>query len=239
MNAGDITFWAAIYMLPLVLGFLALGPISGYLSDRYGPRMFTTAGMLVNALGFAILANFPANFSYIPFAVIIFLMGAGSGMFAAPNAAAIMNSVPSEYRGVASGMRATFLNSSNLFSIGIFFTLLIAGLSMALPHALLSGLVASNVPYGIALNVSRIPPVSAVFAALLGYNPINSVVPQSVFATLPKPVADKIASDSFFPHIISHAFMAGMQVVMYAGAALSLVAAAISFLRGRGRYVAE
>ncbi len=231
-------FWAAIYMLPLVLGFLALGPISGYLSDRYGPRTFTTAGMLMNALGFAILANFPANFSYIPFAVIIFLMGAGSGMFAAPNAAAIMNSVPPEYRGVASGMRATFLNSSNLFSIGIFFMLLIAGLSMALPHALLSGLVASNVPYGVALNVSRIPPVSAVFAALLGYNPINSVVPKSVFAALPKSVADRIASGSFFPNIISPAFMAGMRAVMYAGAVLSLAAAAISFFRGRGRYVA-
>ena len=230
-------FWAAIYMLPLVLGFLALGPLSGYLSDRYGPRALTTGGMLLNALGFVILANFPANFSYIPFAVVIFIMGAGSGMFSAPNTAAIMNSVPPEYRGVASGMRATFLNSSNLFSIGIFFTLLIAGLSISLPHALLSGLVASNVPYGIALNISRIPPVSAVFAALLGYNPIKSVIPSSVFATIPKATADKIASDSFFPRVISPAFIAGMKLVMYAGAAMSIFAAAISSLRGRGRYV--
>src|SRR6202042_3481416 len=165
--------WAGIYMLPLTLGFLIAGPISGILSDRYGPRPFATAGLLIAALAFTGLMLLPVNFSYWLFAIIIFLNGVGSGLFASPNTAAIMSSVPAGDRGAASGMRSTFQNSGMSLSIGIFFSLMIAGLAATLPRTLSSGLRAQGVPSSVAAHVAHLPPVSTMFAALLGYNPIQ------------------------------------------------------------------
>ena len=229
-------FQAAIDMIPLVAGFLVSGPVSGYLSDRYGARLFSTMGMLINLIGFLILASMPADFNYPLFAVTILFLGVGQGMFSAPNTAAVMNSVPPEYRGVSSGMRATLLNVSFMFSLAIFFSLLIIGVSSSLPAELYNGLVSQGVSSATALQISRLPPSSTLFAALLGYNPMKTLLPPAVINSLPPKNANVILGTSFFPNIISSSFMSGMRIVMYSGAVMALFAAIFSALRG-GRYV--
>src|SRR6202022_1735202 len=182
----DTPLWAGIYMLPLTAGFLIAGPISGTLSDRYGARPFATAGLLVAACCFTGLMLLPINFSYWAFALLIFGNGIGSGLFPSPNTAAIMSSVPAHHRGAASGMRSTFQNSGMSLSIGIFFSLLIAGLSNTLPRALIPGLTAQGVPLATATTIGHLPPVSTVFAAMLGYNPVqNLLAPTGLLHTLP------------------------------------------------------
>ncbi len=227
---------AAIAMIPLVVGFLVAGPICGYLSDKYGARIFTTGGMLLNAAGFIILASMPVNFSYLPFALTIFMLGIGQGMFAAPNTAAIMNSVPPEYRGVSAGMRATLMNVSNVMSIAVFFTVLTIGVSYTLPSTLYAGLSAQNVSQSVALQISKLPPTSALFAALLGTNPMGALLPQSIQSTIPPANLNVIMGTSFFPNLISKPFMDGMHTVLYFAAALTLIAALASAMRGK-RYI--
>lgn len=152
----DVTpLWAGIYMIPIMVGFLLMGPLSGWLSDRFGARLFSTLGMLIQAVGFFLLTILPANFTYIWFAIIIFILGVGQGMFSSPNTSAVMGSVPPEQRGVASGMRATFQNSGSIVSIGIFFSLITAGLAAALPPTLFSGLTKQNVPSTVARRLTN------------------------------------------------------------------------------------
>ncbi len=232
----DTPFQAAIDMIPLVAGFLISGPVSGYLSDRYGARLFSTLGMLINLIGFLVLASMPADFNYPLFAVTILFLGVGQGMFSAPNTAAVMNSVPPEYRGVSSGMRATLLNVSFMFSLAIFFSLLIIGVSSSLPDGLYTGLVSQGVSSATALQISKLPPSATLFAALLGYNPMKTLLPPAVINSLPAQNANVILGTSFFPNIISGSFMSGMRIVMYSGAIMALFAAIFSALRG-GRYV--
>ena len=122
--------WAGIYMLPLTVGMLLAGPTSGYLSDRFGARPFATGGMIGAAISFALLMLLPTDFSFPVFAAILFLNGISMGMFASPNRAAVMNSLPPGDRGAGGGMNQTFQNSAQVLSIGIFFTLLIVGLAV-------------------------------------------------------------------------------------------------------------
>ncbi len=226
---------AAILMSPLIIGFLVAGPISGYLSDKYGARPFTTAGMLINVAGFIALASLPANFSYVPFALIIFFLGIGQGMFASPNTAWVMNAAPPEYRGVSSGMRATLVNISFMFSLVIFFSLLVGGISATLMHTLYNGLVAQKVNTTVAAEVSSIPPTSALFAALLGYNPMKLLLPNSTLNSLPARNESTIVGTNFFPSLISDPFISGMRVVLYTGAVMSLIAAIASVLPSKDR----
>jgi MFS family permease len=227
---------AAIYMVPLIVGFLVSGPLSGYLSDRYGARLFSTTGMLVGAAGFVALSFLPANFNPMYFGILIFILGIGQGMFAAPNTTAIMNSLPPEKRGAGSGMRATFTNISFMFSLAIFFTLLVTGTTQTMPSALYNGLVSQNVSSSVALSISKLPTTSALFAALLGYNPLATILPSNVLAALPAQNSNTILGTSFFPNLISKPFMSGLRVVFLTGAALSVIAAIASALRGP-RYV--
>jgi MFS family permease len=230
---ADTPLWAGIYMLPLTTGFLLAGPVSGWLSDRYGPRPFATAGLLVAACAFCGLMLLPVVFPYWAFALLIFCNGIGSGLFASPNTSAIMSSVPARDRGAASGMRATFQNSGMALSIGIFFSLLIVGLAATLPRTLSSGLHAQGVPLAIADHVSHLPPVATVFAALLGYNPVQHLLaPSGVLATLPAHNAAVLTGNQFFPHLISGPFHHGLIIVFTAAAAMSLVGAGVSLLRG-------
>ena len=147
--------WAGIYMLPLTAGFLLMGPLSGRLSDKYGAKYFATGGMVLGALSFGLLMLLHANFTYWIFAVLLFLNGLGSGLFAAPNTTAIMNAVPADQRGQASGMRATFMNSGQVLSIGLFFSLMILGLAHTLPQAMQSSLTAQGVSTAVAAQVAR------------------------------------------------------------------------------------
>src|SRR5271166_1132318 len=161
--------WAGIYILPLTAGFFIAGPVAGVLSDRFGSREFATAGMLGTALAFVLFLLLPVNFSYPEFALILFFAGISSGCFVAPNRAAVMNSLPAADRGAGAGMNTTFQNSAQVLSIGIFFSLIIVGLSSALHITLLHGLTRQGVPVPVATGVSHLPPVSTLFAAFLGY----------------------------------------------------------------------
>jgi MFS family permease len=226
--------WAGIYMLPLTGGFLIAGPVSGYLSDRYGARPFATAGLLVAACAFTGLMLLPIDFPYWVFALIIFCNGLGSGLFASPNTASIMSSVPAYDRGAASGMRSVFQNSGMSLSIGIFFSLMIAGLASTLPRTLSSGLRAQGVPAAVAAHIANLPPVSTLFSALLGYNPIKSLLtPSGVLAKLPAHNAGVLTGKEFFPNLISGPFHHGLVIVFSAAIAMSVFGALISLLRGK------
>jgi len=225
--------WAGIYMLPLTAGFLLAGPVSGYLSDRFGPRPFATAGLLVAACAFVGLMLLPVDFPYWAFALIIAFNGIGSGLFASPNTSAIMSSVPARHRGVASGMRSTFQNSGMSLSIGIFFSLMIVGLAATLPRTLSAGLRAQGVPAAVAAQVSHLPPVSTVFAALLGFNPVRHLLAHSgVLAQLPRHNVAVLTGNQFFPHLISGPFHHGLIIVFTAAALMSATGAVVSLLRG-------
>jgi MFS family permease len=230
----DTPLWAGIYMLPLTGGFLLAGPISGVLSDRYGPRPFATAGLLVAAAGFAGLIVLPVNFPYWAFALLLLCNGVGSGLFTSPNTAAIMSAVPAHDRGAASGMRSTFQNSGISLSIGIFFSLLIAGLANTLPPALTRGLTAQGVPAATAASIAHLPPVSTVFAAMLGYNPVaNLLGPSGLLHTLPAASVATLTGKQFFPSLIAAPFHHGLTIVFTAAALMSLLGAAVSWMRGK------
>ena len=228
--------WAGIYMLPLTGGFLLAGPVSGILSDRFGSRPFASGGMVAAAGSFALLELLPVNFPYWAFAVLLLTNGLAMGAFAAPNRAGVMNSLPPEHRGVGSGMNSTFQNSAQVLSIGIFFTLMIVGLSSTLPGALEHGLVAHGVPASAAAAVAKLPPVSILFAAFLGYSPIQHLLGSSVLAHLSAANVRALTGRSFFPHLITAPFRNGLHEAFDFAIAACLVAAGASWLRG-GKYV--
>jgi MFS family permease len=228
--------WAGIFMLPLSIGVVLAGPVSGYLSDRFGSRPFATAGMIMQALAFVLLQILPTNFSYLAFASILFLAGLGSGVFASPNRAGVMNSLPPEHRGAGSGMNTTFQNSAQVLSIGVFFTLMIVGLSATLPQALSRGLLAQGVSPAVVNHVVHLPPVSVLFAAFLGYNPIQHLLGSSALASLPHPAVVKLTGESYFPSLISPAFRSGLHEAFTFALVCCCIAAIASWSRGK-RYV--
>jgi MFS family permease len=233
----DTPLWSGIYLLPLTAGFVVSGPVSGWLSDRHGARAFASGGLLVSAAAFGGLLVLPTDFRYAAFALLIFVAGAGMGLFSAPNAAAIMNSVPARQRGAASGMLATFQNSGFVLSIGVFFSLMIAGLASALPTTLSRGLIAQGVPAGTAHQIAGLPPVGSLFAAFLGINPVRQLLaPTGVLGHLPAASVARLTGKIFFPQLISGPFHHGLLIVFSMAIVLLVIAAGISALRG-GRYV--
>jgi MFS family permease len=226
--------WAGIFILPLTAGFLVSGPTSGILSDKFGSRGIASAGMAVFASSFIGLALIPVVFPYWIFALLIALNGIGSGMFASPNSSSIMGSVPARDRGVASGMRSTFQNSGTAISIGVVFTLMIAGLSSSLPSTLSNGLVKVGVPSGVAHQVATLPPVSSLFASVLGVNPIQHLLqPTGVLAKLPAASQATLTGREFFPSLLAGPFHSGLVVVFGVSAGLSVLAGLASLLRGK------
>jgi MFS family permease len=227
--------WAGIYMLPLIAGFLIAGPVSGYLSDRYGARPFATGGMLAAAVSFLALELLPVDFPYPAFAALLLLNGLAMGLFSSPNRAAIMNSLPPTQRGAGAGMSATFQNAAQVLSIGIFFSLMIVGLAAHLPGALHDGLVAHGVPEADATRAANLPPVASLFAAFLGYNPIQHLLGPHVLASLPHGQAAVLTGRAFFPSLMSGPFADALHVAFTFALIACLVAAGASALRG-GRY---
>lgn len=228
--------WSAIYMLPLTVGFLVSAPISGALSDRFGARLFATGGLVIVALTFLGLLLLPTDFDYWLFATILFVNGIGSGLFISPNMTGIMNSLPADQRGAGSGMMSTLQNSGMALSIGIFFSMLIAGLANSMPAALLGGLTAQNVPVDVAQDVAALPPVGTLFAAFLGYNPMAEILGPTVLGALPPGNAATLVGKQFFPTLVTGAFHDGLVVVFAVAIAVSLVGAVASLFRG-GKYV--
>ncbi len=228
--------WAGIFMLPMTVGFLIAGPVSGYLSDRFGARPFATGGMVVAALSFVWLLLLPVDFTYPQFAAALLVNGLGMGLFASPNRAGIMNALPPNRRGVGGGMSTTFQNAAMVLSIGIFFSLMVTGLSASLPQAMASGLTAHGVTQAQAQQVAGLPPVAVLFASLLGYNPIRSLLGPTAIHHLPSGDAAYLTGRGFFPSLISQPFHHGLVVAFGFAIAACLVAAAASWLRG-GKYV--
>jgi MFS family permease len=231
-NFERTPLWAGILMLPLTLGFLLAGPLSGYLSDQFGARYLATGGMVAAAVSFVLLMLLPVNFNYLGFALILLLFGTSMGAFAAPNRAAVMNSLPPRHRGAGGGMNATFQSSAQVLSIGIFFTLMIIGLSSTLSTSLTHGLIANGVPSAVAHRIGALPPVSVLFAAFLGYNPIKTLVGPKVLAKLSAVNQATLTGHGFFPHLISAPFHSGIETAFIFSALVSLVAAVASWSRG-------
>lgn len=227
-------FWGGIFMLPLTVGFVIMGPLSGWLSDKYGSRLFATSGLLLITISFLILSMLPYDFDYPVFALALLIMGLGNGMFGAPNIAAIMNSVPSEERGVASGMRAMLQNSGMVSSMAMFFTIVIVILTRLFPQVLATSL--TNVGASSLIEpMSVIPPTGALFAAFLGYNPVRAIlaaVPQSVIASISPETINILTGATWFPTTLAQAFMPSLRLSFYIGAVLSIVATFLSAMRG-------
>jgi MFS family permease len=224
--------WAGIYIIPLTAGFIIGGPLSGILSDRYGSRPFATGGMLGSAVAFYLLEQVPVDFSYTEFGVLLFFMGLVMSSFGSANRAGVMNSLPAADRGAGSGMNTTFQNSAQVLSIGIFFTLIIAGLSDHLPAALLNGLSEHGVPHPTAESISHLPPVSTLFAALLGYNPAAHLLGPHVLAQLTPAQRGTVTGERFFPSLITNSFKDGLHTAFNFAIVMCLLGAACSWTRG-------
>ena len=230
-NFIDTPLWSSLYLIPLSVGFVTSGPIAGHLSDRYGQRMFTTGGMVLTACSFAALCMLPVNFGYPVFAVILLLNGIGTGAFSAPNTSLMMGSVPASMRGAASGIRATFMNTGFVVSIGLFFSLMVVGLSVNLPNAVRTGLSAEGVPASVANHVAQLPPVGMLFAAFLGYNPLGTLLGPALQQLTPAQQA-VITSRGFFPHLISGSFHDGLLLSLGFSGVLCALAAVASWWAG-------
>ena len=228
--------WAGIYLLPLTAGFLIAGPVSGWISDRQGARLLSTAGMLLFGVSFIGLLLVPTNFHYIWFALLVLLNGIGGGMFSAPNATAVMNSVPAENRGSAAGIQAAFMNSGMVLSIGVFFSLMIVGLSRALPQSMYAGLTANGISSGQAHQIANLPVVGSLFASFLGYNPLQSLLGSQAATHVTNTQWATLTGKHFFPHLISQPFHNGLVIVFTMALAMAAIGAIFSALRGT-RYV--
>jgi MFS family permease len=234
---AETPLWAGIAMVPLTVGFLITGPLAGALSDRYGARAFATAGLIVSGVSFLLLELLPINFSYVWFAVLIFLFSVGMGLFFSPNQAAVMNSLPPEQRGAGAGMVNTFQNSATVLSMGLFFTIVTLGLAARLPSHLYRGLVAAGVAPAAAHAVANEPPIGALFSAFLGYNPIKELLgPTGALNHLPPGQAAYITGRSFFPKLIEQPFAGGLHLAFTFAAVATAIAVVASAARGR-RYL--
>jgi EmrB/QacA subfamily drug resistance transporter len=228
-------FWAGIYLLPLLVGFGIMGSIAGRLSDRYGARILSTLGLLVMAAGLFYLTTLPYDFDYTRFAVTVFIIGVGNGLFVSPNMASLMNAAPPEHRGSASGIRAMLTNTGSTLSIGIFFTIVIEVLYLKAPSTMSAALSSAGAPQLIPY-VIKIPPTASIFAAFLGYNPVDALLtqlPQSLVSSIPHTVLATITANTWFPKVIAPALIQALRAAFVAAAALAIVAAAASALRGK------
>src|ERR1017187_8443738 len=229
--------WAGIAMIPLTIGFLLTAPLAGVLSDRYGARAFATGGLVISGASFLLLELLPINFSYIWFALLIFLFAIGMGLFFSPNQAAVMNSLPPEQRGAGAGMLNTFQNSATVLSMGLFFTIVTLGLAARLPSHLYRGLVAAGVAPAAAHTVANEPPIGSLFSAFLGYNPIKELLgPTGALQKLPAKQAAYITGRSFFPKLIEQPFASGLHLAFTFAAGATVIAIVASAVRGR-RYM--
>jgi len=228
--------WAGIYLIPLTVGFLAVGPVAGILSDRYGARWLSSAGLAMSAAAFLLLNTLPMNFSYVPFAGLVLLFALGMGLFFTPNQASVMNSLPPNQRGAGAGMLNTFQNSAQVLSMGLFFTIVTLGLAATLPSHLYAGLTAAGVAPAAAHRVASEPPIGSLFSAFLGFNPVQQLLGPSGLAHLTARQATFVTGRSFFPSLIEAPFATGLHLAFDFAAGASVVAMVVSLMRGK-RYV--
>jgi EmrB/QacA subfamily drug resistance transporter len=228
-------FWAGIFMLPMSIGIALTGPLSGWLSDKHGARVLATAGMVITGMAFLIFTLLHSNFDYLPFAIILLILGIGNGIFMSPNMASVMNSCPPENRGAASGMRSTLQNCGQTISQAIFFAIIIISLNASLPVALATAVTDTGASPQIASAFSHTPAAGALFGAFLGYNPISTMLNGmgSIVAGLPASTLATLTSQTFFPNAIAPPFMNALTIAFVFAAILCFLAAVFSALRGK------
>lgn len=223
---SSVPFWAGVYMIPNLAGFAIFGPVSGYLSDRYGSKWFTVLGLSISTISFALLAILPYDFNYAEFVIIIFLMGAGMGLFTSPNTADIMAAVPPDKRGVASGIRATLMNVASTASLALYFTIVLTGMVVMYPVYATKELNALGLPSSVVNFIASLPATAALFAAFLGYDPFSLVankLPPALFHEVDKP--------SVFVNAIAPSFTYGLKEAIYISIILLIVATVVSAIR--------
>jgi len=235
---ADTPLWAGIYMLPMMVGMIIVGPISGILSDRIGAKTLATTGLIIQVVAFLLLTFLPANFGYVWFALLLVLMGLAMGLFSVPNTTSLMNSVPANQRGAAAGMNATATNAASVISMAAFFSIVTLGLAASLPTTLSAGLIQAGLPASIANQIAHLPPIAALFGAFLGYNPMATLIPASALHQLPAAAQANILGKSFFPNLISAPFMVGLHAAFYISAGLCLIGAIASLMR-RKQYIVD
>jgi MFS family permease len=229
--------WAGLAMVPLTIGFLVIGPVSGILSDRLGARGLATAGLALSGAAFLLLELLPMNFNYVWFALLIFLFAVGMGLFFSPNQASVMNSLPPDQRGAGAGMLNTFQNSAQVLSMGLFFTIVTLGLAADLPSHLYQGLTSAGVAAGPARLVANEPPIGSLFSAFLGFNPVKELLgPTGALNHLSASQAAYVTGRSFFPKLIEEPFSQGLHLAFDFAAGATLIAVVASALRGK-RYI--
>jgi MFS family permease len=231
----DTPFWAGIYIIPMSLGLVSAGPFSGWLSDKRGARGLATGGMCLLAVIFLALSTLPYNFEYPEFALSIFLMGIGFGMFSSPNVSSIMGTVPPERRSTATGMLLTLQNTGSTVGLTVLFTEVIGALTGSLPNALSLAMAKAGVPH-VASYLSQIPPTLALFAAFLGYNPMVTMIselPLAVSRQITPQAFSTITSSTWFPRTIAPPFMGAIHFAFYFNAGLAIIAALASLMRGK------
>ncbi len=235
-NYSQTPLWAGIFLLPLTAGFLLAGPLSGYVSDRHGARIISTGGLCLFAASFVGLLFVPTNFSYWVFALLVFANGVGGGMFSAPNQAAVMNSVPADQRGGAAGIQAAILNTGMVLSIGVFFSLMIIGLTNSLPKVMLQGLRSHGVGAAQANVAAHVPAVGSLFSSFLGFNPLKDLLKSPAFAHVTLAQWALLTSKHYFPSLLESPFHHGLIIVFSLAILIALIGALFSALRGE-RYV--
>jgi MFS family permease len=235
-NYSDTPLWAGIFLLPLTVGFLVAGPLSGFLSDRHGARILSTAGLSVFGLSFLGLLFVPTNFAYWVFALLVFANGVGGGMFSAPNQAAVMNSVPADQRGGAAGIQAALMNTGMVLSIGVFFSLMIVGLTKTLPAAMYKGLTSHGIAASQATTVAHTPVVGSLFSSFLGFNPLKTLLVSRSSSHVSLATWTTLTGKHFFPSLLQSPFHHGLIIVFSAAIAISVVGALFSAFRGE-RYI--
>ncbi len=230
---ADTPLHAGIDTMPLMIGFVVCGPLGGWLSDRYNAaRILATGGILVAGLAAALLMTLPADFNLVLFAAYLALMGAGMGLFSAPNTSLIMGSVPAEQRGAAAGMRSMVLNAGMTASQAIFFTIVIGSLSQSLGPALQTGSAQAGLPAALAARIASLPPGAAIFSAMLGYDPVAHLIPANLLASLPAAVLARVADPHFFAGLLAQPFVSGIRIALAVCIAMCVLAGLTSALRG-------
>ncbi|MEL9991580.1 MAG: MFS transporter [Thermoproteus sp.] len=228
--------WAGIYLIPSSIASAVFAPIGGKLVNRLGARAVATIGAALMGIGFELLAALPLTFHYALFALIVALIGAGSGLFMSPNLVSILSSVPSNLRSAASGVRAMMQNVGSLLSFAIFMTLIIAGSASALTPAIQQALLNAGVPAVTAQLLLSTPPVVAFFAAFLGYNPLGTLISLN-HVQLSQDVYAEITKPQFFASAIAPALVDGFHYAYHLAAALAFIAALLSALRGKEVFI--
>ncbi|MGC8496185.1 MAG: MFS transporter [Candidatus Micrarchaeia archaeon] len=234
---NETPLWAGIYMLAMMFGMVIMGPISGWLTDRYGARVFATTGMVIIALSLFLLTLLPYNFNALAFESILFLNGIGNGLFASPNTTSIMNSLPPKDRGTGNGMRMTLSNIGSSISMAIFFSVTITVFTLNVPGAMYSSAVQQGIPQSTAQLLAQIPPSGLLFGAFLGVDPL-AALPKTLASSLPSSAAKVLKSRTFLPTILGPSFIQGLRASLYISVFLVIIGAVLSALRGK-RYVYE